>query len=54
MNYVIAMFGKYGTLEGLTRNIHFIGETKLGLSGETVDNVINFVSGLIAKVQQKA
>ena len=54
LNYVIAMFRKYGTLEGLTGDIHFLGEQKLGLSGDTVDTVINFVSGLIAKVQQRA
>jgi len=54
LNYVIAVFRKYGTLEGLTEDIHFLGQRKLGLSAETVDKVINFVSGLIAKVQQRA
>ena len=54
LNYVIAMFRKYGTLEGLTDQIHFVGEQKLGLSRATVDNVITFVSGLVAKVQQRA
>jgi hypothetical protein len=54
LNYVIAMFRKYGTLEGLSDTIHFVGEKKLGLSSTTVDEVINFVSGLIAKVQERA
>jgi len=54
LNYVIAMFRKYGTLEGLDTQIRFVGTKKLGLSDTTVDEVINFVSGLVAKVTQRA
>jgi hypothetical protein len=54
LNYVIALFRKYGTLEGLDAQIRFVGTKKLGLSDATVDEVITFVSGLVAKATQRA
>jgi len=54
LNYVLATFMKYGTLDGHEDDILSLGRKKLGLSEDTINKVTTFVSGLVIKATQRA
>jgi hypothetical protein len=54
LNYVLGVYLRYGTISGFEPDIVSLGENRLGLSRQTIDTVVRFVTGLVIQVKQQA
>jgi hypothetical protein len=54
LNYVLGVYLRYGTISGFEDDIMSLGTNRLGLTEQTVNKVVNFVTGLMIKVKERA
>jgi hypothetical protein len=54
LNYVLGVYLRNGTISGYEADIMSLGTNRLGLTPETVNKVVNFVTGLIIQTKEQA
>jgi len=54
LNYVLGVYLRNGTISGFEPDILSLGKNRLGLSDETIDDVVRFVTGLVIQAKKQA